>query len=151
MKKAVANLFENLFFSFNVSKAMFKKCLSMNLILLVGIILLSVYGISRNQFAIPILQLFLSRYFLLDIIKTYRFRNDIEEAFDDLKDISNHFCKGRKLSYNELKFIKILLGYEVLIAETNISLDTKVFNQMNQQLTAEWNTLKKKYMMEEYE
>lgn len=151
MKKIVANLFENSFFSFNVSKSMFKKCLPMNLTFLVGIILLSVYGFSRNQFAIPILQLFLSRYFLFDIVNTYRFRNEVEKAFDDLKYISNHFCNNIKLSDDEVKFIKILIDYEVLIAETNIRLDSKIFNQMNQKLTAEWNTLKKKYMMEENE
>ncbi len=148
MRKTVANLFENSFFSFNVSKAMYKKCLPINLTFLVVIILLSVYGISRNQFAIPILQLFLSRYFLLDIINTYRFRNEVEKAFDDLKDISNHFNKDSKLSDNEVKLIKTLIEYEVLIAETNIRLDPKVFNKLNQQLTAEWDTLKKKYMME---
>lgn len=151
MKKTVANLFENSFFSFNVSKAMYIRCLPMNLIFLAGIILLSVYGISRNQFAIPILQLFLSRYFLLDIINTYRFRNEVEKTFEDLKDISIHFCKDNRLNINEVKLIKILIEYEVLIAENNIRLDAKAFNQMNQQLTAEWATLKKKYMVEENE
>lgn len=124
MKKTVANLFENTFFSFNVSKAIFKKCLPVNLIFLIVIILLSVYGINRNQLAIPILQLFLPRYFLLDIISTYRFRNEVEKTFDELKDISSHITNSCKLNENEVKFIKTLLEYEVLIADTNIRLDS---------------------------
>ena len=151
MKKTVVNLFENSFFSFNVSNAMFKKCLPINLVLFIGIILLSVYGFSRNQFAIPILQLFLSRYFLLDIINTYRFRNQVENIFDELKVICNEFCKDRKLSASEIKFLKTIIEYEVLIAESNIRLDSKIFNQMNQQLTNEWKNMKGKYVREENE
>ena len=149
MKKATCNLFENAFFSFNVSKAMFRKCLPINLIFLVGIVILSVYGFSRNQFAIPILQLFLSRYFLFNILNAYRFRNEIEYVFDELKGLSIDISKNTKLNSSEVRVIKILIDYEALIAETNIRLDTKLFSQINQKLTSEWKTLKKKYSMEE--
>lgn len=149
IQKMFANLFENSFFSFNVSKVMFRKCLPKNLIFLIVIIILSMYGFSRNQFAIPILQLFLSKYFLFNILNTYKFRNETENIFDELKGLSSDFGKNSKLISSEIRFIKILIDYEVLIAETNIRLDSKVFNQMNQQLTSEWDALKKKYLMEE--
>lgn len=68
MKKSIINLFENSYFSFNVSKEMFRRSIAKNLIFLLGILLMVGYGLSRNEFAIPILQLFLSRYFLLDIM-----------------------------------------------------------------------------------
>ena len=149
MKKMIANLFENSYFSFNVSKEMFRRCLPMNLLFFIGIIVLSIFGFSRNQFAIPILQLFLSKYFLLNILNTYRFRNEVENIFEELKGLCSDLYKNSKLDSSEIRFIKILIDYEVLIAETNIRLDTKVFNRMNQKLTSEWDALKKKYLMEE--
>lgn len=151
MKKAVVNLFENSFFSFNVSKVMFKKCVPINVILFTVIILLSVYGFIRNQFAIPILQLFLSRYFLLDIINIYHFRNEVENIFDELKNICDEFYIDHNMSVRKTKFLKTLIEYEVLIAKSNIRLDSKIFNKMNKQLTDEWKNIKGKYLKEEKE
>jgi hypothetical protein len=147
MKKSIINLFENSFFSFNVSKEMFRKGIAKNLVFIIIILLLSAYGFSRNQFAIPILQLFLSRYFLLKIINTYRFMNLVEESFNSLKNISEEIEINTKLSKIEVSFLTTLVDYEALIAESNIKLDSKIFKQLNDKLTEEWDSIKKKYMM----
>jgi len=75
--------------------------------------------------------------------------NEIEYVFDELKGLSIDISKNTKLNSSEVRVIKILIDYEALIAETNIRLDTKLFSQINQKLTSEWKTLKKKYSMEE--
>jgi len=151
IQKSLANLFENIFYSYNVSKAMYRRYLPLNLLFLIGIIILSVYGLSHYQFAIPILQIFLSRYFLLNILNVYRFNNKVENIFDELKNLSSDFGNNRKLEKSEIEFIKTLIDYEVLIAESNVRLSTKVFNELNPQLTKEWAALKEKYLKEEHE
>lgn len=146
MKKAMINLFENSFFSFNVSKEMFRKSIAKNLFFILVIILMAGYGLSRNQFAIPILQLFLSKYFLLDIISTYKFMHKVEDSFNSMKTITEETENNIMLSKSEIKFLIALVNYEVLIAESNVKLDSKVFNQLNDDLTEEWNIIKKKYL-----
>lgn len=146
MKKAMINLFENTFLSFNVSKEMFRKSIAKNLFFMLGIILMACYGFSRNQIAIPILQLFLSRYFLLEVITTYNFMHRVEESFNSLKEITAETDTNRMLDKSEIKFITALVDYEVLIAESNIRLDSGVFEQLNDKLTKEWEQIKGKYL-----
>ncbi len=146
MKKAMINLFENSFFSFNVSKEMLRKSIAINLLFMLGIIFMAIYGFSRYQIAIPILQLFLSRYFLLKILKTYNFMNRVEDSFNSLKQITANTENNRILDKNEIKFLTVLVDYEVLIAESNISLDSKVFERLNDKLTEEWEQIKDKYL-----
>lgn len=149
VKKSMTNLFENSYFSYNVSKEMIKKKSVYNLIFTVIILGLSIYGFSRSNISLPLLQVYLSRYFIIEYLKLNAFHQRAELCFDELKKISVDMTENRKLTAAEVQFIKTLVDYEAGLAEFNIVMDSKLFNEMNAELTIEWEKMKKKYLGED--
>lgn len=145
-RKSMTNLFENSYFSYNVSKEMIRKKSVNNFIFTVIILGLAIYGFSRSNISLPLLQVYLSRYFILEYLKLNSFHQRAESCFDDLKRISVNMTENRKLTASEIQFIKTLIDYEAGIAESNIVMDSKIFNEMNAQLTIEWEKMKIKYI-----
>jgi len=148
LKKITINLFENSFFSMKISEKMKKKLFCRNILLTIIIIGFAIYGFSNSVIALPILQLYLSQYFILNMIKLNSFYRNVEATFNDLKSITENLEYNRKLTKNEFMLIKVLVDYEVNIAESNLLLDTKIFNEMNSSLTEEWQEIKYKYLVE---
>lgn len=146
INKAILNLFENSFFSMRVSEEMMRKHFGKNIIFTVIIIGFAIYGFSNSVISLPILQLYLSRYFILNMIKLKSFHDSVEANFNDLKSITEKLGDNRKLTDVELMLIRALVEYEVNIAESNLLLDYKIFNEMNLELTKEWQEIKVKYM-----
>lgn len=149
IRKSMTNLFENTYFSYNVSKEMIRKKSVNNLIFTVIILGLAIYGFSRSNISLPLLQVYLSRYFIIEYLKLNAFHQRAESCFDELKKVSVNMTENRKLKAFEIQFIKTLVDYEAGIAESNIVLDSKIFNEMNTQLTIEWEKMKKKYLGED--
>lgn len=146
IKKCMANLFENAYFSYNVSKEMVRKKTLKNLLFTLIILGLAIYGFSRSNISLPLLQLYLSRYFILDFIRINSFHQRAESCFDELKKISEDIKENRNLTTAEIVFFKILVDYEAGIAESNVVLDSKIFKKLNPSLTSEWEALKSKYL-----
>lgn len=78
--------------------------------------------------------------------KLKSFHDSVEANFNDLKSITEKLGDNRKLTDVELMLIRALVEYEVNIAESNLLLDSKIFNEMNLELTKEWQEIKVKYM-----
>lgn len=144
MKKGVINLFENSFFTSKVSEAMFKKKLIPALLMSI-LILLAIYGLMINEILFSIFQLYLSKIFITDFIKIFDLKERSEDCFDELKNIADVIDRNKALTVSEKSFIKVLVDYEVAIAESKMPLDTNLFNQMNPQLTVEWEEIKIRY------
>jgi hypothetical protein len=145
LKKMALNLFENTFFSVEISKKMHGINLVTNLFLFSIILIFAISGVLNEVFALAVLQLFLSKYFLLNIIDNYRFRNITGDIFDDMKEVNNELSRNLKLEDSEIKLLKGIIEYEALIAETNIQLNDNIFNKFNGSLTNEWEEVKEKY------
>jgi len=146
IKKTMINLMENIYFSKNISEEMYRKKLAKNIIAIFIITSVSTYGFFNNLIAIPMLQIFLSRYFILDLINIYRFKNKLDASFNSLKTVSSNLKRNTQLNRHEVQFLNTLIEYEVLITDSNIKLDSKIFNQLNAELTNSWNETKKKYI-----
>lgn len=145
--KALVNVFENSFFSLNVTNEMKRKALFKNTIMFVIVIACAFYGFSNNSLALPILQLFLSKYFVEDILILYKYNSKVESIFDGItKMFANELFNNRlNINLEYANILHILIEYEVNIANSNLFLDSKIFNRLNTQLTNEWSTIKEKY------
>lgn len=149
-EKMYYNLMENSYFSFSLTTIMIEKSIYVNLIFIITIISFSIYGFSNSQFALPILQLYLSKYFVLDLINTRKFNSVVEDTFNDLKELEPPKQNvGKVVLEKELvKLIKLLITYETAISETNIKVSSKLFITENERLTREWLSIKERYRKE---
>lgn len=146
--KALVNLFENSYFSLQVTNVMKNKIIIKNVILLIILSISCIYGLSNSSLGLPLLQLFLSKYFIEDLIVLFNYNSKVETIFDNVKsifdeglfdkpDISSNIING--------KVIKILIDYETNISNSKLLLDSKIFNQLNDELTSKWSAIKNKY------
>lgn len=144
LRKALANVFENLFFSLNISNEMKKKSLIKMLIGGSIIFGFSMYGFAKSSLALPILQLFISKYFIEEFILLNNYTRTLE---DIEKDIINILESYDALDYIKLEanVIKVLVSYECNISFSKILLDSKIFNKYNESLSEEWIGVKNKY------
>lgn len=145
--KALVNVFENSFFSLNVTNEMKKQALFKNTIMFIIVIACAFYGFSNNSLALPILQLFLSKYFVEDMLILYKYNSKVESIFNNITNMFSNELFNNKLNVNlvHANIIHMLIEYEVNIANSNIFLDSKIFNRLNTELTNEWSIIKKKY------
>lgn len=143
--KMTLNLFENSFFSYNVSKSMLLKKIIITSFFAVLIIVISYYGFKSVPIAIPLLQVIFSTMILGDLIKLLIFINRVKRVFDnwELLFIHNDFAKDTSKYQSEI--YKNWLYYESTLARTQITLSNAKFNELNQRLSHEWNQIKAKF------
>lgn len=145
--KLLMNLFENSYFSYEISKRMKDKILIRNLLLSIIIIGFSIYGFSKSDIALPILQLLFSQYFLIELINITKYNSRAKKCFDRIKELlSNNEITKENASEFKASIISILINYETNISSTKLMLDSKIFNELNEQLTQDWETIKNKYI-----
>lgn len=145
--KMIVNTFENSLFSMEISKRMEKRILKKNLILIASICGLAIYGFIQRNLVIPILQIFLSKSFIIELIDIHKYNARVEKAFRDLIDLFSYGLEDTTESINKYtaKIIKIYLEYESNISDLKIMLDSKIYSSINSELTEKWNTMKKTY------
>lgn len=145
--KALVNVFENSFFSLKITNKMKNQALCKNIIMLVLVVICAFYGFSNSSLALPILQLFLSKYFIEDILTLFKYNSKVEYIFQDIVRLFSNGLSKRTLTTNltQATVIHILIEYEANIANSKLFLDTKIFNKLNSSLTNEWIKIKEKY------
>ena len=145
--KMITNTFESAFFSLEISKRMFYKKLKINIVFFPIIICLAIYGFIQTSLSLPILQLFLSKFFLVELLDIYKYNSRVEKVFSDLKRLftNNLINTTESIEKNMAEIIKLYIEYESNISDLKILLDSKIYCSLNEELTAKWNLMKENY------
>jgi hypothetical protein len=143
--KTAVNLFENAFFSSRVSKAMIMKKVVINTFFGLLVIVLGYYGFSRVPIAVPLLQVVFSTVVLGDFAKHITYVNRMESILERWQLLFHEKSFKSDPDEHRAEVYRNWLYYECTLARAQISLDSNVFNRLNQKLTHEWVNLKDKY------
>jgi len=143
--KLLVNLFENSLFTCEVSSKMKIKKLFTFLPYVIILILISFWGFNNNFLAIPFLQLFLSVNIIGDLLTLFVFSNRNERIFNEIKNLFERM-DGRDLTEEYLpEIINVYSSYESNINWASIQLDSKIFHQINPEISTKWEEIKKRY------
>ncbi|WP_027339133.1 hypothetical protein [Halonatronum saccharophilum] len=149
--KMIVNVFENSLFSMEISRRMKEQELVKNIIFIIAVVCLAIYGFSRTAIALPILQLFLSKIFIVNLINICRYHSKVEQIFNEIKALFNEELEdnSQNLVKYQANILKIYLAYEANISNLKVSLNSKIYNEMNEELTKKWEGLKVRYNIKE--
>lgn len=147
--KALINIYENSLFSYNIAKKMQTKSTIRNLIWLAFLLGFAIIGFAKCNFAAAILQLYLSKYYLQELVTIRNYVRDIKEVYDRIQDLFDDTMAKEQLEKGipHPKEIYCLIEYESNISWYKLFLDSKLYNKMNEPLTKEWEQIKKRYQI----
>lgn len=142
--KLTVNSFENTFFSLNIGKSMLLKTLLINSFILLVFIFSAIFGF--NSIVVLIIQISLPAIMLKEIFKLVLYVSFLENTFNnycllfnDIKDIKDNLV-------NKLpSMIRNIMEYESILSWANILLSEKKYNELNINLSTEWEEIKNKY------
>lgn len=147
--KMAINYWENCFFSLNISKEKTNKIIIKNLILLVIVVLFAYYGFKNNKLGVQISQLLLSPLFLLELAYHLKFRSNLQKVHDEFKHLFSKIKDENIVKDEKIKgeMLLICINYEVSLAyNKSSSIDSKIYEKLNEKLTKEWEEIKKRYL-----
>jgi len=140
--KMAVNCFENVFFSYHISKRMVPVLLLKNLVIICVFIIAASLG--EKQIVVLIFQLSLPVILFQQLIKIWVYNintenvlNEFQSLFDDLKN-ETHEKKSAKILRN-------IIYYESNISWGSVLLSSSIFNKLNPALSIDWETLKQEY------
>lgn len=137
--KLGVNGFENAFFTKNVVRVMFQKKMPI-FITVVLVYFISIFFVEKDLL-IKVFQLLLPLFVIKEFIQLALFKSRIEKIFNCYKQIFSSIKKSDR----DPIIINNIISYEKLLSSYNIQLSSKIFNSLNDKLSAEWVTLKAKY------
>lgn len=144
MYKIATNVFQNCFWSLEISSKMKEKEKVKNSIIGVIVALFAIFGFCNNMISIPVLQLFLSKEFIVKYISLDKYNREIEEIFKELKDLFSRNLKDN-IDREEARVFNVILRYECNISNWKIDLDSKIYNNEDPRLEQEWSKMKDTY------
>lgn len=137
--KMGVNGFENSFFTKSVTGKMLQR--EIIKLIIVSLLLLSVSLFSSSKVVTMIFQLALPLVIIQQTIKLYSLNSKVSEIFFNYKSI---FTSTKPVNMTS-NIIKNVINYEKNLSWAGISLDSDVFNKMNDELSAEWNVIKQNH------
>lgn len=113
---------------------MHAKVVCKNLILVLIMIIFSYYGYKDNMFALPILQLFLSSAFVIELCYHFSFYAKLSQLYNHFIDIfSSHRTKDK---ITQQAFLMVI-EYETTLAYNKSNISDRIYKEINNQLTIE--------------
>jgi hypothetical protein len=145
INKCAVNLFENIFFTTQLSKLMRKKEFGKLLAIIVLFVIIIFIGINKHTYLIPVLQIVFSIEVVFKMIKLYFFVENNEKFFEEICELFS--VKKQLVDTTDwtAKVLRIFGEYEANLAWGNVPIDSKIYKNENQRLSNEWVDLKKKY------
>lgn len=137
--KLGVNCFENVFFTKTISQKMLKR--QYFYFGIVVFFILSIIIFFDNPIIIEVLMLALPYSISLETYKLYKLQRNTNSVFSNFKNI---FSSAKK-SKREFLIIDNTINYEKSLSESGILLDSKIFNNLNENLSEEWTNIKVKY------
>ncbi len=130
------NGFENAFFTKSITAKMFKKELISFVIILVLFLAVCLY--TTPKILIVISQMALPLAIIQQTIKLYCFHCRVDDIFFNYKSIFSLTTKENIIP----SIIKNVISYEKTLSWAGIPLDSKIFNNMNDELSSRWIEIK---------
>lgn len=140
--KMLVNCYENCFFTYNIVKAMLIGIVLKNLTLFMALLIFAYYGVKENVVAIPILQLFLSSLFFIELVYHITFFFKLRNLCEHFRHIFSNRQNRDKTLENALYMV---LEYETTLAYNKSPNSDSVYRKLNSRLTSEWDELKIRY------
>lgn len=149
IKRLLSNIHENSLFSAKITYAMFKKTEIKTLLLIATILIIAVFNFLGAQFAVAVVDVFLSLDFLKDYLKLKKLQDDLENVLTSCKSIWEHYsCKRGKTEMKTMaEIIRVVIRYETSLAYASLMFDSDIFEQIKTSTTAEWENVKKRFCM----
>lgn len=145
--KMVVNCFENSLFSSEISKKMYEKKQIKLLFISGALMIFCILGLVNMKSAMAIIQLLLSGYFFLEYRDLKEYKDRTEQIFLDFKKLFDNGLvnKEESIKKNMPEIIRLYTVYETNISDKKLSLDSQIYEQLNDTLTQNWEKIKIKY------
>lgn len=140
--KLLVNCGENCFFTLNIAKGMLPQVITKNLLFTGLFLAVAFFGIEDNLVAIPILQILLSTLFLTALIQHINFYIKLKQLFERFKELFSNKVDEKQILQNAVLFT---LDYETTLAYNKAPLSDKVYVQLKDRLSKEWEEIKNRY------
>jgi hypothetical protein len=140
--KMGVNNFESCFFSYNIAKKDL-TCLWIKSIVL-SLLFIFIGIVGYDEVLIFIIQLSIPVVLIQQSIKHTLFVSRLKNVLERYRTLFSSL-KSNKNKKNDSEIIRDILEYEATISWGNTLLDEKIYNQMNDMLSSEWNKLKQEY------
>ena len=141
IKKMGVNCFENVYFSKSVTKKMLKPMLLK--LVLVMILFLCAAFFTNHYILIFLLQLVLPFTIVQQSVRVFIYNNRLEAIFNKFQHIFSSTSDGHQTQL----IIHNMTSYESNQAWACIKLDSKLFDEMNNELSIKWEEIKLKYII----
>lgn len=141
--KMAVNGFENVFFTYNISKLMLNGIWIKNII--IALIFISLGILGYNNTLILFIQLSLPVILVSQSIRHTAFVNRINRVYENYRRL---FQDLRSYDSSDQKIPEMILNvieYETTLSWGEVLLDSKLYNKMNSELSKKWETIKNKY------
>lgn len=136
------NCFENSLFTKKIASRMLKPQLLKMVLVILGFLSLALF--TNNKTLTTVIQLALPLTIIQQTIKLYFFRNKIEKIYDE-------FClifSATKGNHQQNLIISNVINYESILAWGSILLDSKIFDEINPELSLLWKEIKERLELE---
>lgn len=141
--KMAVNGFENVLFTYKISKEMLWP-LWIKTALLV-LIVIAVALSDLNNILVLLIQISLPIILIQQAIKHTLFVSRINRVFEKYRCLFSNMKDAMNLEYLKTETIASVLDYETALTYGAILLDSKIYNKLNPSLSEEWNKIKIEY------
>lgn len=143
--RLLANVHENSFFTKEIASKMKKKAIRLvAIILIIFIIFFSIDGATETT-NIFISVIFSSSFFI-DTLGIYNLSKETENIYRECNQLCVNYEENKIQGHTLYSMIiEILIKYENTLISTQVDLDSDLFNEMNNDLTNQWEKIKQEY------
>lgn len=147
VNRFTVNLFQNCFWSSEISRRMLAPSLIRSLVFALIMFTVAFWGFNNVPVIIPLFQVFLSAYVVSGTVKLYRYNSQVQKVLSELKE---YFDSGKLGEPNKVlaKAIRMYVSYECNISWGMVQLSSKLFDSLNDELEDKWSGIKKKYRID---
>lgn len=149
MRRLLANIHENSFFSIRVTEPMFIKEEKKNIWFIIIMVIAILFSVINSQFVLVMLQIFLSMNFYGNYLRIMSLRESLIKVQSGCKQIWEDWSSGHKALQLQARIIRETIRYESALAYASIMFDQSAYETMNMDVTMEWEVLKKRYQMQQ--
>lgn len=143
--KAACNLFENIFFSYSLVRALTLRRIILPAIVFVSVFVLAYFGFNKVPVALTVLQVLFSANILGNLIKHFIFLNKVTTLYENWVSLFQITDFKSQTQKHQAQIYKNWLNYEAILSRVQPGIPDKFFRESNAKLTAEWEQMKIKY------
>lgn len=143
IKRLGANTMENALFSKEIALRMLHQKRLIVAVYLIALIVAFTIRSTDLKLLVIIAQLVFSGEIIVEWLKLEILRNRCEEVYNYLR---NYFIQNpsQGTSTEKATILNAFSDYEAAKSEAGVSISSKIYNQINDDLTKEWNEIRKK-------